>query len=737
MLGRPPGVWKDPTTQVMVCLQDIEANAEAVRKHPGVADLFPTRGSDWDIRAAVLLSFAGGAGYARGWLTRLHALLAAVPEERRWAAFSDAVTARGTSDDRDFLDNVKTKMAFAGSVAAERLLSGAAPQPAPAPPASAPARAPTPSPSTPSLEASPAFVTFLVNPWILAGERDLNRLTDRAFFAFHPERHGSAIGPHETALAAGWWRLRGQVQAALRAFPIAAPAAPPVPAPSAARPAPASVAPSSVPSAGEVRDVIRASKKVSQRLPGVTLAELVEKHRGDICHEIPLRVLMAFSAVEGDFDDATHGTEHDMQKVGGTYVHAPFTQPEFYELGVFQTPAGLHGVCKDGHAKSCEHGPPGIEKPGDPSSWAKWCHALKLDPNDWNNPTTQVLVGLHDIEHNAVTVRGNRYVAALFGVPGTDWDLRVAVLMAFAGGPGWAVKWLTATQAPLAAVPEPERWPILRAAIVSKGSQFDHTRLANVEKKMALAAKLTDADLLSRTAQELSSGETETAFEEERGKVAYHRDRAVAYARTYAFRPCSDRYMFLSSAKAPRGVHLDDYVKLPADTKIVRQDAADPWSERVLDGDGSVHQLAVSGHAPLDLDNSLLDDCTHFISCCIGQPTLAEDQAGGVALPFHMWGDPKGGRNPYGISRVSTLMAFLLDTELVTAVATKTTDPHEIRRLEPGDIIAYFLVAKGEYEHLALYLGDGKIATHTASRLDEDWQLTSNPYLYTLLHFNT
>ena len=102
-----------------------------------------------------------------------------------------------------------------------------------------------------------------------------------------------------------------------------------------------------------------------------------------------------------------------------------------------------------------------------------------------------------------------------------------------------------------------------------------------------------------------------------------------------------------------------------------------------------------------------------------------------------MWGDPAGGDNPYGITRVSKLMGFLQDTGLVTAVATKTTEPDAIKLLEPGDIIAYFLVAKGEYEHLALYLGDGKIATHTASRVDEDWQLTSNPYRFTLLHFNT
>ena len=173
-----------------------------------------------------------------------------------------------------------------------------------------------------------------------------------------------------------------------------------------------------------------------------------------------------------------------------------WTSPEFYELGLFQTPAGLHGRCTGRHWRSCAIEPPGEENPRNPSPWARNCARIGADPAQWTNPTTQVRVGLLDLEDGAIALR--RDFPELFPSPGSDWDLRMAVLYRFSRGGGYARSFLSGYRRELAAMPEAQRWNFLRdktatATVTVKGKRVTVRRDfkgENVEEKMALAGKL-------------------------------------------------------------------------------------------------------------------------------------------------------------------------------------------------------------------------------------------------------
>jgi hypothetical protein len=44
------------------------------------------------------------------------------------------------------------------------------------------------------------------------------------------------------------------------------------------------------------------------------------------------------------------------------------------------------------------------------------------------------------------------------------------------------------------------------------------------------------------------------------------------------------------------------------------------------------------------------------------------------------------------------------------------------KQLKAGDLIAYYDPEKSRYRHLALHLGEGKIACHTFCRWGTDWR---------------
>jgi hypothetical protein len=230
---------------------------------------------------------------------------------------------------------------------------------------------------------------------------------------------------------------------------------------------------------GTVAEAQRIAKQQVPGMPGTTIEDFVERWRVSICPEIPLSILIAFLSYEsgGKFTDATHGSE----KSG-------WTSPNFYELGLFQTPGGLHGRCTSRDCGSCEIPPPGREVPGNRSTWDRLCAAIKANPQHWKDPTTQVRVGLLDLELGARGLRKD--FPDLFPQPGSDWDLRMAVLYRFSRGGGAARSFLRPYRRQLAAMPEDQRWSFLRGKTVSASGGVRAFKGENVEKKMALAARL-------------------------------------------------------------------------------------------------------------------------------------------------------------------------------------------------------------------------------------------------------
>jgi outer membrane protein OmpA-like peptidoglycan-associated protein len=297
-------------------------------------------------------------------------------------------------------------------------------------------------------------------------QRDAYKLTDLVFYRRHPEMSGRRIGVNETQLKNEWLSiLRAVVQPVLRAASPMRTNGP--------RPAPI----------GDrwVAGALAIAARPVPGMPGVSTQQLIEQWRPQIAPEIPLSVILAFLPFEsgGNFDDATHGSPKNR-----------FTSPEYYELGLFQTPAGLHGRCTTEKYQSCEWPPPGVEKPRDPTLWFPLCRKIGVDPvHDWQNPTKQMRVGLLSIECPARRIR--KLFPELFPMPGTDWDLRMSVLMAFARGGGFAQAFLSHYRRDLASLPEDRRWDFLRGKAVPYRAGYYWTfDTSNVDKKMDLAAKL-------------------------------------------------------------------------------------------------------------------------------------------------------------------------------------------------------------------------------------------------------
>lgn len=214
----------------------------------------------------------------------------------------------------------------------------------------------------------------------------------------------------------------------------------------------------------------------------------------------------------------------------------------------------------------------------------------------------------------------------------------------------------------------------------------------------------------------------------------FKRDAAIDYALRHWNIPCNDGFIGVSSGKS--------FVKVNAGTKfehefntagnsLQREHALLPDGSRIEWGD--------------------LDDCAHYISCCIGEPP--GNTAGGIPITYKQLGSPPTA--PYGITRVSTMVEYLLGNKnfnkkgikFAKLIGHKTSDDSLIKKLDPGDLIAYWNNDKDSkrykrYTHLAMYLGNNKIGCHTYCRFDDpactwdkDWDLGRGTYLWTFLHF--
>jgi hypothetical protein len=296
---------------------------------------------------------------------------------------------------------------------------------------------------------------------IAAGMRDSGALADVVFFQRHPERRGQKISASESNLAAEW-------KAILRNIVL----------PELAAIGPPSTAGAKI-GDREVAQTLAMAATSAPKL-GITLEQLLRRHATE-ASGIPIEVQLAFIRYEAGrlFDDATAGKWDDKHK---RYI------PSFYELGVFQTPAGDHGCSNEVGGKTCKYPPPGRNVEN--SQFGKGWRALSgvyPTAGNWKDPTMQVRVGLWDLTTTADKVR-NAF-PDLFPSKQSEWWLRMAVLYAFAAGGGAARALLGKYRGELLALPEAKRWDFLRG----KSAGTFSFNPENVDKKMALAAKLRNA----------------------------------------------------------------------------------------------------------------------------------------------------------------------------------------------------------------------------------------------------
>jgi|CXWL01.1.fsa_nt_gi hypothetical protein len=184
--------------------------------------------------------------------------------------------------------------------------------------------------------------------------------------------------------------------------------------------------------------------------------------------------------------------------------------------------------------------------------------------------------------------------------------------------------------------------------------------------------------------------------------ASYNRTAALAYARKYWNHVCTDNYIAgdfavnTADELFPLG---SAYRSVPAGTKFVHQSGNDGrhWEYAQLP-DGS------------RIEWKHLDDCTHFLSCCLGNPP--GQVAGGLNISSAF---PQG---PYGQVGASSLVAFMRDQGWATILKVQDKGNPPTSSISPGDIIAYFNKNLGRYTHLAMYLGGKKIVCHSYSRSD-------------------
>jgi hypothetical protein len=315
-------------------------------------------------------------------------------------------------------------------------------------------------------DAAPAMERQLVRARIAAGDHDRNSLTDYIFWRRHPNLRGLRIQAGQRALINEWMAISRDI-----VLPVLAGAEPG-----------AAVSPA-------VRDkqVTAFLNMAARSMPGlgISLRELLERHRATQSPEIPIEVLLAFIYYEAGgrlFDDATAG-KWDAKRQ--RYI------PAFFELGVFQTPAGVHGCRNENGKKVCAYRPPGPNVAG--SQFGKgWFLITGTYPTErnWQDPVMQVRIGLWDLASTGDRIRCE--YPALFPNKHSEWYVRMAILFSFAVGAGWTRAFLKRHGADLLRLPEEQRWDFLRGKYATLAGTLVQSifRPENVDEKMALAAKI-------------------------------------------------------------------------------------------------------------------------------------------------------------------------------------------------------------------------------------------------------
>jgi len=160
---------------------------------------------------------------------------------------------------------------------------------------------------------------------------------------------------------------------------------------------------------------------------------------------------------------------------------------------------------------------------------------------------------------------------------------------------------------------------------------------------------------------------------------SYDRQAAYDYAQRYWNKVCSDGYFWDSPST---------YISLPTGTDIT----------------------GMTGY-----------DCAHFVSCCIGSES--NEQGGGLNVPSRV-------PPTYGEPGAARLGDWLISSGSGVEKAS-------ITELARGDVINYDWDGDGHWDHIALYLGNGKVTAHTACVWEADWQLGAHATNYRFIHIKS
>jgi hypothetical protein len=184
----------------------------------------------------------------------------------------------------------------------------------------------------------------------------------------------------------------------------------------------------------------------------------------------------------------------------------------------------------------------------------------------------------------------------------------------------------------------------------------------------------------------------------------YSRTDALKYAKAFAFKVCHDGRVATDKGypKIPAGTPMEDAFKSP----------------NFIGGE---------------------DDCTHFISCVIGDTTgkLTEGgtttviKGGGLKVP-----SPFANVGVYGHTHVSNIYYFALTHggKIIGAEFRSKSDAQTradiVGKLAPGDLLIY---SKKEHirnhAHCAIIVRSAFIACHTKSRFEKDFTDVGIPFV--------
>ncbi len=317
---------------------------------------------------------------------------------------------------------------------------------------------------------------------ILAGERDVNILTNLIFYARHPKLPaGYKIQRHEKELAREWLDIRDRV------------VRPVLDRLSASRPGlPVSQSkPHHLPGTGGrcPHSPFAWAKAVSQKMTkwwsgpvGATLREMTPK----VFPSVPVEAIVGFCANGGVTENTTEGVPAQ----------------KFHEIGLFGTEAGLRG------------GPAPNPNPiAEYNSWGKLANdpvikkllggrAATMKHNEWKTKIPdQVAIGLVNIRRH-----GNKVVAALDPSIRPDSSTSSSIFfvaccfMGWSAGDGTAARHLNKFKDILASVPEEKRWGTFLRALAD-GINSGRIDLGGLRKHQSVAYSAL------RTWQKLAAGQ--------------------------------------------------------------------------------------------------------------------------------------------------------------------------------------------------------------------------------------